>query len=62
MTLGDLRIDSPWWLLLLVVLPLVAWVRRRGCGGRPALMYEHSMGQSLPEFILRKRAAEAAAG
>jgi anaerobic magnesium-protoporphyrin IX monomethyl ester cyclase len=30
--------------------------------GRPALMYEHSMGQSLPEFILRKRAAEAAAG
>jgi len=30
--------------------------------GRPALMYEHSMGQGLPEFILRKRAAEAAAG
>jgi hypothetical protein len=28
--------------------------------GRPALMYEHSMGQSLPEFILRKRAAESA--
>jgi len=27
--------------------------------GRPALMYEHSMSQSLPEFILRKRAAEA---
>ena len=39
MTLGDLRIDSPWWLLLLVVLPLVAWVRRRWCGGRPALMF-----------------------
>jgi len=27
---------------------------------RPALMYEHSMGQSLPEFILRKKAAEVA--
>ena len=28
--------------------------------GRPALMYEHSMGQSLPPFILRKKAMELA--
>ena len=39
MNLGDLRIDSPWWLLLLVLLPLVAWARRYWLGGRPALMF-----------------------
>ena len=39
MNLGDLRIDSPWCLLLLVLLPLVAWARRYWLGGRPALMF-----------------------
>jgi len=39
MTFGDLRIDSPWWLLLLVLLPLIVWVQRRWGGGRPALMF-----------------------
>ena len=39
MNLGDLRIDSPWWLLLLVLLPLVAWAQRYRIGGRPALMF-----------------------
>ena len=39
MNLGDLRIDSPWWLLLLLLLPLVAWARRYWLGGRPALMF-----------------------
>ena len=39
MNLGDLRIDSPWWLLLLVLLPFVAWARRYWFGGRPALMF-----------------------
>jgi len=39
MSLGDLRIDSPWWLLLLLLLPFVAWARRYWLGGRPALMF-----------------------
>ena len=39
MNLGDLRIDSPWWLLLLLLLPLVAWVRRYWLGDRPALIF-----------------------
>ena len=39
MTFGELRIDSPWWLLLLLLLPLVAWARRRWLAGRPALMF-----------------------
>ena len=39
MNIGDLRIDNPWWLLLLLVLPLVAWARRRWLGGPPALMF-----------------------
>ena len=39
MNIGELRIDNPWWLLLLLVLPLVAWARRRWLGGRPALMF-----------------------
>lgn len=39
MTFGDLRIDSPWWLLLLALLPLIAWARLRWTGGRPTLMF-----------------------
>ena len=39
MTFDDLRIDSPWWLLLLVLLPLIGWSQRRWARGRPALMF-----------------------
>ncbi|RME96499.1 MAG: VWA domain-containing protein [Verrucomicrobia bacterium] len=34
----DLRLAHPWFLLLLLALPLVAWVRRRHLG-RPAFLY-----------------------
>ena len=39
MTFDDLRIDSPWWLFLLLLLPLIWWAQRRWACGRPALMF-----------------------
>ena len=34
-----MRLESPWWLLLLILFPLIGWVRRRWFGGRPSLMF-----------------------
>ena len=39
MTFGDLRIDNPWWLLLVLLLPLLAWARHRWLSARPAFMF-----------------------
>ncbi len=58
MNIGDLRIDNPWWLLLLLVLPLLAWARRRWLGGRPALMFSSVqlvrgiMGLAKPKSVV----------
>ena len=34
-----MRLESPWWLLLLILFPLIGWVRRRWLGGRASLMF-----------------------
>ena len=39
MTFGDLRIDNPWWLLLVLLLPLLAWARHRWLPASPAFMF-----------------------
>lgn len=34
-----MRLESPWWLLLLLLLPLLDWMRKRWFGGQPSLMF-----------------------
>ena len=34
-----MRLESPWWLLLLLLLPLLDWIRKRWFGGKPSLMF-----------------------
>lgn len=34
-----MRLESPWWLLLLLLLPLLDWLRKRWLGGQPSLMF-----------------------
>ena len=34
-----MRLESPWWLLLLLLLPLLDWMRKRWFVGQPSLMF-----------------------
>ena len=34
-----MRLESPWWLLLLLLFPLLDWMRKRWSGGQPSLMF-----------------------
>ncbi|MBK27761.1 MAG: hypothetical protein CMO77_02905 [Verrucomicrobiales bacterium] len=34
-----MRLESPWWLLLLIIFPLIGWVKYRWFGGQPSLMF-----------------------
>lgn len=34
-----MRLESPWWLLLLLLLPLLDWMRKRWFRGQPSLMF-----------------------
>ena len=34
-----MRLESPWWLLFLLLFPILGWISNRWFGGRPSLMF-----------------------